>query len=246
MPLPVIQSLGDYIKFADESLAIVRRLRHLSGDDPHLAELDKRMSHCWRSSVCGRAPTAEDRAAAQFDRVTVDELRAPIAAQLRRLAEVLQELSQYFNSLPPVPGDTGLAQACGQALCHALNPQGAKFCRRCGSPMPPPLPKRAWQLPRHLVHPDAVIKKLSSAIHDARCLNELDPDDALYSALRDELVLMAKWTRESLHPGSDERASAQVGRFTAGELDAHLDTTLARAVESLHYFNELYVAFPYT
>lgn len=242
-----VRSYGQFVEFADECLAVVRRMLHVSRKHEYLASLDRHMADCWKSSLCGRTPNPQERAACWLDRVEAEGLVAAMWPGVRELAAGLRSIGAYFDGLPPAPGEpAGLT--CHDPRCKADNEDGARFCRRCGKPLPavpPPLPAAGgWDLPKPMPHPDSVIKPLGEAIKDAKCLHLLDETEPTFKALYDALVEMARWTRTSLHPSRADRAKASLKPFGEAELAAALRQAAACAAANLRAFHGLYVNMP--
>jgi len=71
---------------------------------------------------------------------------------IRAVASGIRALfsSASAGSRPALPGQPAVQARCPRARCHASNPPGARFCRRCGSNLmgnavrmlTPPLPPR--------------------------------------------------------------------------------------------------------
>lgn len=108
----------------------------------------------------------------------------------------------------------------------------------------PPAPGGGWEIRGDMLHPDNVIKMLSAAIDDARCLQALAPDNPFFKGLMEQLVEMARWTRTSLNPPAEDRAKVQLGGLTIEALDEGLKSALTGVCQSLHDFCELYADFP--
>lgn len=101
-----------------------------------------------------------------------------------------------------------------------------------------------WDLRADLLHPDNVIKMITAAMDDARCLAGLDPENALFKSVMEQLVEMARWTRTSLNPSAEDRARVRVGEVTAEMLDAGLRAAVAGVCRSMHDFCDLYANYP--
>lgn len=103
---------------------------------------------------------------------------------------------------------------------------------------------QGWAVRQDMLHPDSVIKMLSAALDDAKGFHALDPDNAFFKALLDQLLEMARWTRTSLNPSAEDRAKVQLGGYAVEQLDRELAAALGRVCRSMHDFCELYAEFP--
>jgi hypothetical protein len=101
-----------------------------------------------------------------------------------------------------------------------------------------------WAMPAEMLHPDSVIKMLSAALDDAKGLHALDRDNACFKDLLDQLLEMARWTRTSLNPSTEDRAKVHLGAYGVEALDKELAAALGRVCRSMHDFCELYAEFP--
>jgi hypothetical protein len=101
-----------------------------------------------------------------------------------------------------------------------------------------------WAVREDLVHPDNLVKMLSSALEDAKGLHGLDEENGFFKGLLDQLLEMARWTRTSLNPPAEDRAKVRVGGVAQEELDVELRKVLEVVCRSLHDFCELYAGFP--
>jgi hypothetical protein len=110
-------------------------------------------------------------------------------------------------------------------------------------PMPSALAD-GWEMRADLLHPDNVIKMLTAAMDDVKCISGLDGENEFYKGLRDQLLDMARWTRTSLNPSVEDRAKVQIGGATQEQLDLELKNVLTRVCRSMHDFCELYANFP--
>ena len=108
----------------------------------------------------------------------------------------------------------------------------------------PPAQTGGWAVRADLLHPDNLIKILSAALDDAKCLHALDETNAFFADLREQLLEMARWTRTSLNPSPDERAKVRVGQVTLEQLEHELREVLTNVCRSFHDFCELYADFP--
>jgi hypothetical protein len=101
-----------------------------------------------------------------------------------------------------------------------------------------------WEVRQDLLHPDTVIKILSDALDDAKGFCALDPENACFKGLLDQLLEMARWTRTSLNPSAADREKVWLGQYTVEQLEVELQGVLGKVCRSMHDFCELYAGFP--
>lgn len=101
-----------------------------------------------------------------------------------------------------------------------------------------------WEQQAQLLHPRATVDMLNSSIDAVRAIRALDPDDLFFTALWDQLMRMAKWSRESLNPPAEEREKITFRVVTQSQMDASTRAAVERFCRSFHDFCELYAEFP--
>ena len=101
-----------------------------------------------------------------------------------------------------------------------------------------------WEQPAHLLHPRATVDMLNGCIDKIRAIRALSADDHFFSAVWDQLMLMAKWSRESLNPSMLERQKITFRVLTATQMDNSTRAAIERFCRSFHDFCELYAEFP--
>jgi hypothetical protein len=101
-----------------------------------------------------------------------------------------------------------------------------------------------WAMPAELVHPDNLVKMLSGALDDAKGLHALDEGNEFFKRLLEQLLEMARWTRTSLNPSSEDRAKVRIGEVMQEQLDRELHNVLGVFCRGMHDFCELYANFP--
>lgn len=110
-----------------------------------------------------------------------------------------------------------------------------------------PAPAQAgtgWDVPAHVVHPRDIVSQINACVDTVKALRGIDPDDPTIADVWDQLMHIARWSRESLNPPADDRARITLGRLTATQLHESLDRLLYKFCVSFHDFCELYAQFP--
>ncbi len=102
----------------------------------------------------------------------------------------------------------------------------------------------SWESTTHIQHPRATVDMLNSSIDKVKAIRALSPDDHFFTAIWDQLMIMAKWSRESLNPPGEERAKITLRVVTQTQMDASTRTAVERFCTSFHDFCELYADFP--
>ncbi|HYE21892.1 MAG TPA: hypothetical protein VEA69_25860 [Tepidisphaeraceae bacterium] len=156
--------------------------------------------------------------------------RSPTPAQRQTALAERHNVNEIYPLLAGVTREL-------QVRCHSLH------AYICGLPAPE-TEATGWDLRADLVHPDNTIKMLNDAIDDARSINALDPDNAYYKSLFDQLVEMARWTRTSLNPPPADRAKVNLGAVTQRDLEENLKACVVGVCQSMHDFCELYATVP--
>ncbi|MFT3787742.1 MAG: hypothetical protein QM770_16495 [Tepidisphaeraceae bacterium] len=122
-------------------------------------------------------------------------------------------------------------------ICHSLAAYAVAL------PLPTPA-GNGWETRADLIHPDNIIKTLTIAIDDVRCLSALDPENAFFKDLWEQIQEMARWTRTSLNPSAEDRAKVKLNQLTLAQLELETQKILLSFCEGFHDFCELYAAFP--
>lgn len=102
----------------------------------------------------------------------------------------------------------------------------------------------SWETTSHIAHPRATVDLLNSAIEKVRAIRKLSPEDHFFSAIWDQLMIMARWTRESLNPSAEERAQISFRVVTQSQMDESTRSAVETFCRSFHDFCELYADFP--
>jgi hypothetical protein len=243
---PTIHSYHEYTQHLEDALSFVRCLLHLSRKHPCLVSLDKQMSRCWNTSVNCNVPSAEDREACakSIGAISVDQLTGPIMPAMRAMVPLLGHCQNYFKLLPLPAGATPMIPiVCAVARCHHENAPEAKYCARCGAKLVEPT-RGGWQIPSGMAHGREIIDDLGVCIDDCNCLKRLSPEDELFQFIDGQVQTMARFTRQSILPSPQERATLRLERVQVAEMERHVLSMLGRATEKLHGFSQLYTSFP--
>lgn len=161
---------------------------------------------------------------------SVINCNSPTPQQRRAALEDRVNVADCFPRLQPAMRSLLVALHSLQAYANTL-------------PMPPNQ-SGGWAVRADLLHPDNVIKVLSAALDDSKALHHLDTANPFFADLREQLLEMARWTRTSLNPSTEDRAKIRLGQITIEQLESELRAVLAVVCRSFHDFAELYATFP--
>jgi hypothetical protein len=101
-----------------------------------------------------------------------------------------------------------------------------------------------WEQTAQILHPRATVDMLNSSIDKVRAIRSLNPEDTCFTAIWDQLMLMARWSRESVNPSAEERAKISFRVLTQSQMDTSTREAVERFCKSFHDFCELYAEFP--
>lgn len=161
---------------------------------------------------------------------SVVNCNSPSPEQRRVALEERENVSNLFPRVQPATKELLVRLHSLQAYANALPTAGGE--------------SGGWSLRADLLHPDNVIKMLTAAMDDAKCLHALDETNLFFKDLLDQLLEMARWTRTSLNPSPEDRAKVRIGEVTQDKLDAELKESLKHVCRSMHDLCELYADFP--
>ena len=101
-----------------------------------------------------------------------------------------------------------------------------------------------WETKSDLVHPRPTVDLLNKSIDRLRAVRALDPKSHFFTAIWEQLMVMARWCRESVNPPADERAKITFRVVTQTQMDESTQAAVTRFCTSFHDFCELYAEFP--
>ncbi len=102
----------------------------------------------------------------------------------------------------------------------------------------------AWETTSHIEHPRATVDLLNKAIDRVKAIRALDAEDHFFTAIWDQLMIMARWSREGLNPSVDDREKITFRVVTQSQMDASTRAAIETFCTSFHDFCELYADFP--
>lgn len=101
-----------------------------------------------------------------------------------------------------------------------------------------------WETKAFLDHPRAIVDKMNLAITRVKMMRALNPADRFFEAVWDQLMTLARWSRESVNPSAEARSKINLGVITQKQMDESLQAAMTRFCTSFHDFCELYADFP--
>lgn len=102
----------------------------------------------------------------------------------------------------------------------------------------------SWETVAHIQHPRETVDLLNGSIDRVKAIRVLNPEDHFFTAIWDQLMIMARWSRESLNPPSEDRSKITFNVVTQSQMDESTRAAIGRFCRSFHDFCELYAEFP--
>jgi hypothetical protein len=104
--------------------------------------------------------------------------------------------------------------------------------------------RQGWDVVQHLEHPRTAIDLMNRCVASLKALRALDESERFLHALWDQLMLVTRWSRQSINPEPPERARVNFGVVTLQQMDATATGLLQKFCTGFHDFCELYADFP--